>query len=496
MFGNRKSLLTIFSVFAWLFLFGLGLSKHEYWRDEMRALSIAISAPSFSDFPFYLKNEGHPILWYAVLKLAYGWIHETWVLPALSFVFSFGIVVLIMFRSPFPMLIKVLLIFGVYCLYEYGINCRNYGIAAFFMMLFADIITRNSKQIFLAFLCLALATLSNVYAAMLVVFIAGYTLFDYKKNNGITSSLVLSVLLILVALAFSVFIMLPDANSLVVSKNVIDFISIKEVWLVGYGFDGFLNYRMHFSAYVLSLVLVGCLLLFLPNLKVLLCLLLALLSMSFFSLTIKGNLMHHQGMYFYTLVAFAWIQKDNISASLQKRNLISLGVLIGLGLNVFVLSIQVLKCYVKYEADYLLVKSESKAFGNWCNQKLKEGDLLIAEPDYILEGLMYYHNQAFYLPRENRIGTYAHFTKQNRSYLSLNQILLKADSLSYKYDIIYLVFDKKIEEKDSLYSYSYGKKFKVTSNSIQQFISQYMPIESFTNNFQNEENFFVYKKRK
>ncbi len=495
-FNNKKSLLVFLSVLAWLILFVVGISKHEFWRDEMRALSIAISAPTFAELPLYLKNEGHPILWYAALKLAYNCFNATWVLPLVSFIFSFGIALMVMFRSPFPLLIKLLLIFGVYCLYEYGINARNYGIGAFFMLLYADSFSRSPNKIALAFLWLSLAALNNVYATMMVGLIGVYTFLEYKNANGFTTALKLSCILLLAAIGFSFYTILPDANSLVASKKIIDFVSIKELWVVGYGFDDYLNYKMHFSAYFLSVVLAVGSLLFLPKWRTVLFLILALLAMVFFSLCIKGNLSHHQGMYFYTVVVFAWLQYDTIQATLARKNMLSLLVLIGIVVNVFVLGVQVLKGYEKYRDDIVSYRSESKRFGNWCQQNLTDSAVLIAEPDFTMEGVLYYHNKPYFIPRENRWGTYIHFTKANQAYLNLETLMFKANQLSPSKEKVFVVFDKKIPVLDTIYSYSYGKKFEVSKSASKAFYEQYQLIDSFNQNHHNEENYFIYQKKK
>ena len=85
---------------------------HEIWRDEMRAMSIVIQTPSFFQLPNYLINEGHPIIWYFLLKVGYFIFHSTYVLPVLSILFAAGIAWLLLFRSPFPLIFSALIIFG------------------------------------------------------------------------------------------------------------------------------------------------------------------------------------------------------------------------------------------------------------------------------------------------------------------------------------------------------------------------------------------------
>jgi len=44
-----------------------GAYQHEMWRDEVRALSLAIESHSLPDLFAHLKNEGHPGLWHVLL---------------------------------------------------------------------------------------------------------------------------------------------------------------------------------------------------------------------------------------------------------------------------------------------------------------------------------------------------------------------------------------------------------------------------------------------
>src|SRR5262249_46046517 len=69
---------------GWLLLVLIVSSRHEFYRDEVRALSLAMDAGSLSDLPHLLKDEGHPILWYVLLWSGYHITSSTRVLPVLS----------------------------------------------------------------------------------------------------------------------------------------------------------------------------------------------------------------------------------------------------------------------------------------------------------------------------------------------------------------------------------------------------------------------------
>src|SRR5215470_15802152 len=58
-------------VLGWCAIVVITALSHEFWRDEVRALSIAIDARSLAGLPALLQDEGHPVLWYAMLWAAY-----------------------------------------------------------------------------------------------------------------------------------------------------------------------------------------------------------------------------------------------------------------------------------------------------------------------------------------------------------------------------------------------------------------------------------------
>jgi len=60
--------------------------QHDMWRDEVRALSVAINKPSWSSLVFELRHEGHPIIWYALLRIGYALTHSHLVLPVIAIV--------------------------------------------------------------------------------------------------------------------------------------------------------------------------------------------------------------------------------------------------------------------------------------------------------------------------------------------------------------------------------------------------------------------------
>jgi hypothetical protein len=90
-------------------LFGLWLSaagalawRHVIWRDEARALSIAIQGENWIAMLHGLHGEGHPALWYLLLRAAYGITGRPEILPFLALAIAAASAWLIVWRSTFP----------------------------------------------------------------------------------------------------------------------------------------------------------------------------------------------------------------------------------------------------------------------------------------------------------------------------------------------------------------------------------------------------------
>ncbi|HXV17196.1 MAG TPA: hypothetical protein VD758_10480, partial [Gemmatimonadaceae bacterium] len=59
--------------------------EHEMWRDEVRALSVATKW-SWTTMFAELHHEGHPSLWYILLRAGFALTHSTLVLPVIAIV--------------------------------------------------------------------------------------------------------------------------------------------------------------------------------------------------------------------------------------------------------------------------------------------------------------------------------------------------------------------------------------------------------------------------
>lgn len=120
---------------------------HEPWFDEAQAWQIAKCA-SLKEILFELPHyEGHPPLWHLILAVPakLGVPYEIG-LKTVGFLFAAAVAYIILFKSPFPRILRLLLPFNYFIFYQYGVIVRPYGMMMLLMLLLAVVFpVRNEK---------------------------------------------------------------------------------------------------------------------------------------------------------------------------------------------------------------------------------------------------------------------------------------------------------------------------------------------------------------
>ena len=143
---------------------------HEPWFDEVQAW--AISKDSLYNILFFLPHyEGHPPLWHLILKCFSNFnVPVEYGIKIPNLLFMFGAVWLLMFKSPFPKIIRLVLPFTYFIFYQYSIISRPYSIFCFALFLAAYLYKEKDEHPFRFIGALALLCLSSAYG---MVFTAG-----------------------------------------------------------------------------------------------------------------------------------------------------------------------------------------------------------------------------------------------------------------------------------------------------------------------------------
>lgn len=93
--------------------------SHHPWLDEWQALQIALQSPTLADLMANLRYEGHPPLWYLILRTAALIVPTYYVLPAVAAVLAAVTQWSILARAPFPRLLRLAVALHAFVLFEY-----------------------------------------------------------------------------------------------------------------------------------------------------------------------------------------------------------------------------------------------------------------------------------------------------------------------------------------------------------------------------------------
>lgn len=162
---------------------------HEPWFDEAQAWQIARSA-SIKDILFTIPHyEGHPQLWYFLLMpfARTGAPYEL----SLSFVnilFCSLAVFLLLFKSPFPRIVKCYIPFTYFFFYQYAVISRPYSVMMLaFALMAITYVKRNEKPLLyvlsLALLCLTQAFGIVIAGGLCIVWVGEIFIKYYRSER-------------------------------------------------------------------------------------------------------------------------------------------------------------------------------------------------------------------------------------------------------------------------------------------------------------------------
>ena len=159
---------------------------HEPWFDEFQAWGI--SKDSLYNILFVIPHyEGHPPLWHLIIKCFSVFnINPELCLKIPNTIFITLSVWLIIFKSPFPRIIRLLLPFTYFILYQYGVICRPYSLFLLLFMLCAMFFDTRKTNPFRYVCLLAIFSMSSAYALIISTGIAiawGFELIDWNNTK-------------------------------------------------------------------------------------------------------------------------------------------------------------------------------------------------------------------------------------------------------------------------------------------------------------------------
>ena len=141
---------------------------HEPWFDEAQAWSIARTA-SYHDIIFEVGHyEGHPPLWYLLLSpfAKLGAPYEL-SLKAVNLVICAAAVWVILYRSPFPKVVRCMIPFSFFFFYQTAVICRPYSLVLLATVLLAVTYKSRNEKPLRYILSMLLLCASHAYGLVL-----------------------------------------------------------------------------------------------------------------------------------------------------------------------------------------------------------------------------------------------------------------------------------------------------------------------------------------
>ena len=114
----------------------LGFAVHELWRDEAQAWWLARDAPGFGSLLTgeARRYEGHPFLWFWVLRLASLFSTDQQALTFVAFALALANAVSILTLPGLARFQRALAAFSYFPLFEYGVIARSYALSLFCLL--------------------------------------------------------------------------------------------------------------------------------------------------------------------------------------------------------------------------------------------------------------------------------------------------------------------------------------------------------------------------
>ncbi|MEO5903460.1 MAG: hypothetical protein ABIQ55_05545 [Gemmatimonadaceae bacterium] len=420
------------------------------WRDEVRAFSIATRAATWTEMLGNLRGEGHPALWYALLRLSFEITHSKLVLPILSLSIAAFAAYLILRYSPFPLWLRLLSVFGSLLGYEFSVVARNYGIGIMLILVASVLFKSRDRHYWQLGAVLVLAANSSVHAAIASVMIGLLWSADLLKvasrREAEWKALLVGLAIVLVGTVIGIWTAKPSIEMAysvalqhlgigqVISSILVDpGVGLKGVFVANIAASGELPWSrigidpVLASRLIVDLSLLAVAFALLPARRYLAVFLTSILAFEVLFHGVYPGAIRHQGILTFLILALCWIAiRDHPGAtagSFAKR--VSYGLLP-------MMFMQSLALPIVARRHLMHRESSSKAFaGLILSTPYLRDAILMSEPDYLMEPLPYYVQNPIYMPRQHEYDYRVYFDLGSRHSpdLTLGALINAADSV-------------------------------------------------------------------
>jgi hypothetical protein len=416
------------------------------WRDEVRAFSVATRAASWAEMFSWLPEEGHPALWYMLLRAGHALTGTQYVMPVIAALVGVATAYLILRHAPFSGPLRLLSVFGAFLAYELTVVARNYGIGVLLIVGACVAWDKRQDRPWMLALLLMLLANTSVHASVASALLAGLWLLDVlwqRDRLGVA-------LVAIVAVAGSIVLALATASppaemayasslhtltpsrvmqALFVDPGLglrgtdgADLTAVGELPWVRFGIDERIVGRIATNLAVLAAAW-GLR----RNRLHLIALVATILCFELVFRTVYPGALRHLGLLAFLIFGIAWLailsSPSDDRAGASRR--ISLGLLPLFAIQSLALPFTAVK-------HVLHVESQSSSLAQAiADEPRLAGAILMSEPEPLMESLPYYAGNPIYFPRQREFDFRTYFDREQRQQsMTLSNLVAIADGVS------------------------------------------------------------------
>ena len=422
---------------------------HEMWRDEVRALTVAIDSPTWGAMLADLHHEGHPAVWYNILRAGYAVSHSNLVLPVAALAIAIGAAYVILRFAPFSLWLRGLAVFGAFLGYELSVVARNYGIGVMLLMTACVLFRERERRPLILALALALMANTSVHAAiasaiMLLLWLSD--LIDRDRPHALTTLWGLASVTIVAAGIITAYLTARPSHDMAWASGVLspDLAKIVNAILIdpGKGLMGHDNSNiaavseypwrvLHASSGMASRLIVDAALLWLlfslrRNWRAIAAIVISIFSFEIVFRTVYTAGPRHEGLLLFLILAICWVTAggDDARVRAATRGLLPLFALQALALPILVNRV------IKYN------ESSSRAYAQFIESNPRyRNAILMSEPDYFMEPMRYYVGNRVYSARQEEFANRVYFGETRANHLALSRLQDVAQQTACRYKV-------------------------------------------------------------
>lgn len=210
--GQILAVVAIFTLLATLIVFTA--QGHIHHADEAQAWLLARDTGLVSLLTERMRYEGSPGLWHLLLKCVQAaglQYDQLWLVSTIPALLTIG---LILYRSPFPLVLRVGFSTSYFFAYQFGVVGRSYVLSALIIVLIATTYESRFRRPVLHGVLIGLLAQTNAHAFIVAAAVGGDWLLDcWRRRVRLDRSLLAGIAIALLSAALALAQAWPTADN-------------------------------------------------------------------------------------------------------------------------------------------------------------------------------------------------------------------------------------------------------------------------------------------